>query len=80
MKYKALRSKCSVTEIPIIFPDRKAGSSKMSASYFVKVFADVWRIKFACVKNETVKQILKFAVTGGLEHLPILGCFFYSPI
>jgi dolichol-phosphate mannosyltransferase len=76
MKYKALRAKCSVTEIPIIFPDRKAGYSKMSASYFGKALADVWRIKFACIKNKTVKQILKFAVTGGLGTLTNLALFF----
>jgi dolichol-phosphate mannosyltransferase len=76
MKYKALHSKCSVTEIPIIFPDRKAGHSKMSASYFVKALADVWRIKFACTKNKTLLQMLKFAVTGGLGTLTNLALFF----
>jgi putative flippase GtrA len=48
----------------------------MSASYFVKAFADVWRIKFACVKNKTLKQMLKFAVTGGLGTLTNLALFF----
>jgi putative flippase GtrA len=76
MKYKALRAKCRITEIPIIFPDRKAGYSKMSASYFTKALADLWRIKFACIKNKTLKQMLKFAVTGGLGTLTNLALFF----
>ena len=76
MKYKALRNRCKITEIPIIFPDRKHGASKMSALYFVKALIDVWRIKFSCIQSSTVKQILKFAVTGGLGTLTNLVLFF----
>ena len=76
MKYKAFRAHCAITEIPVIFPDRKRGVSKMPASYFVKALIDVWRIKFSCVKNNVIKQIFKFAVTGGLGTITNLAMFF----
>jgi dolichol-phosphate mannosyltransferase len=61
MKYKAFRAKCKITEIPIIFPDRKRGVSKMSALYFLKALLDVWRIK--CMRvNNGVKQFIKFGM------------------
>jgi len=45
MKYKAHRMGCRITEIPIIFPDRKKGYSKMSGFFLLKALADVWKIK-----------------------------------
>jgi dolichol-phosphate mannosyltransferase len=76
MKYKASRANCAITEIPVIFPDSKRGVSKMSASYFVKALADVWQIKFSPVKDNAVRQMLKFAVTGGLGTITNLVLFF----
>jgi putative flippase GtrA len=97
MKYKASRADCAIAEIPVVFPDRKRGASKMSASYFVKALVDVWRIKFSRLKNQAaplrgskrrfggvlnlpannaVRQILKFAVTGGLGTITNLALFF----
>jgi putative flippase GtrA len=48
----------------------------MSASYFVKALIDVWRIKFSRIRNNTVKQMFKFAVTGGLGTITNLALFF----
>jgi putative flippase GtrA len=76
MKYKAFRAKCKIVEIPVIFPDRKRGESKMPASYFVKALLDVWHIKFFCIKNDTTKQMIKFALTGGLGTVTNLVLFF----
>jgi dolichol-phosphate mannosyltransferase len=76
MKYKAFRSNCTIAEIPIIFPDRKRGLSKMPFFYFIKALADVWRIKFYRIHNKLIKQILKFAVTGGLGTITNLVLFF----
>jgi dolichol-phosphate mannosyltransferase len=45
MKYKAYRKQCRIVEIPIIFPDRQKGQSKMSGSFLVKALGDVWKIK-----------------------------------
>jgi dolichol-phosphate mannosyltransferase len=76
MKYKAYRAGLKIAEIPVVFPDRKRGASKMSASYFVQALADVWRIKFSHIKNNLIKQMLKFAATGGLGTVTNLVLFF----
>jgi putative flippase GtrA len=76
MKYKAFRSNCTITEIPIIFPDRKRGVSKMPPTYFIKALIDVWRIRFYRIQNNVIKQMLKFAVTGGLGTITNLLLFF----
>lgn len=76
MKYKAFLAGCEIAEIPVIFPDRTRGASKMPAVYFITALADVWRIKFFRVKNNLVKQVFKFAVTGGLGTITNLALFF----
>ncbi|MDR0409609.1 MAG: polyprenol monophosphomannose synthase, partial [Spirochaetaceae bacterium] len=76
MKYKAVRARLKITEIPVIFPDRIKGSSKMFPAYFIKALLDVWRIKFSHVKNSVVKQIFKFAITGGFGTITNLALFF----
>jgi dolichol-phosphate mannosyltransferase len=45
MKYRAWRQGCRVKEIPIIFVDRKLGTSKMSKKIFVEGLINVWKIK-----------------------------------
>jgi len=45
MKYKTYRAGCRIVEIPIVFPDRKKGQSKMPASFLFKALGDVWKIK-----------------------------------
>lgn len=47
MKYKAYKAGCSVKEIPIVFPDRVAGESKMSGGIFIEALKAVWRIRNA---------------------------------
>lgn len=47
MKYKAFKTGCSVKEIPIVFPDRVAGVSKMSGGIFIEALKAVWRIRNA---------------------------------
>ncbi|MDR2718817.1 MAG: glycosyltransferase family 2 protein [Treponema sp.] len=75
MKYKAFKAGCKITEVPIIFPDRKYGVSKMPASYLVKALFDVWRIK--CMRmNNGIKQFIKFGITGGLGTVTNLVLFF----
>jgi len=75
MKYKAFRAGCKITEVPIIFPDRKFGVSKMPVSYFVKALIDVWRVKFMFINN-SVKQFIKFGITGGMGTITNLVLFF----
>lgn len=45
MKYKAYKAGCSIKEIPISFPDRKFGESKMSKGIFMEALKAVWRIR-----------------------------------
>jgi dolichol-phosphate mannosyltransferase len=45
MKYKTYKKGCSIAEIPIVFPDRKKGQSKMSGSFLLKALGDVWKIR-----------------------------------
>jgi dolichol-phosphate mannosyltransferase len=45
MKYRAVTSGYLVEEIPIIFPDRTHGESKMSANIFGEAFVLVWKLR-----------------------------------
>jgi dolichol-phosphate mannosyltransferase len=46
MKYRAYKSGMKIKEIPIIFPDRQAGTSKMSKKIFVEAFIKIWKIRY----------------------------------
>lgn len=46
LKTKAYRKGFKFGEIPIIFEDRKVGTSKMSKKIFIEGFTKVWMIKF----------------------------------
>jgi dolichol-phosphate mannosyltransferase len=51
MKYRAYIAGCSVKEIPIVFPNRKFGVSKMSNRILVEALFKVWKIKFTTGSN-----------------------------
>ncbi|MDR3324441.1 MAG: glycosyltransferase family 2 protein [Spirochaetaceae bacterium] len=76
MKYKAVRAGCATKEIPIAFPDRISGVSKMPTSYFTRALVDVWRIKFSLLRSPLLKTAIKFAIAGGLGTLTNLALFF----
>jgi dolichol-phosphate mannosyltransferase len=76
MKYRAYISGCSIKEIPILFPDRKAGKSKISKKIFFEAFLNVWKIKFTVGKYTTFTQFVKFALTGGIGTITNLILFF----
>jgi len=44
--YRALRKGLRVTEVPIVFVDRRAGHSKMSRGIFAEAVVEVWRLRF----------------------------------
>jgi dolichol-phosphate mannosyltransferase len=46
MTYRALRNGFRVEEVPIMFVDRRVGSSKMSGSIFFEALTLVWRLRF----------------------------------
>jgi dolichol-phosphate mannosyltransferase len=45
MKYRAYRAGCTIGEVPIIFVDRKKGTSKMSKRIFFEALVNVWKIR-----------------------------------
>ena len=45
MKYKTYKKGLNIVEVPIVFPDRKKGQSKMSGSFLLKALGDVWKIR-----------------------------------
>jgi len=47
MTYRAIRLGFKVIEVPIVFPDRKAGKSKLSSSIFWESLFMPWRLRFA---------------------------------
>jgi dolichol-phosphate mannosyltransferase len=46
MLYRALCDNFRIGEIPIIFPDRRAGMSKMSRRIVIEAMMMVWRMRF----------------------------------
>ncbi|MBH25378.1 MAG: dolichyl-phosphate beta-D-mannosyltransferase [Myxococcales bacterium] len=46
MKYRASRMGFRILEIPIRFPDRTVGESKMSSSIFTEALSLVWKLRF----------------------------------
>ena len=47
LTWRALEQGFTVTEVPIIFADRVAGQSKMSASIFTEALMLVWKLRFS---------------------------------
>lgn len=45
MKSRAIYAGCSACEIPIIFPDRQIGASKMSGGIFKEALFGVWKLR-----------------------------------
>lgn len=45
MKYRAHKSGCTIHEIPIVFPDREVGESKMSPGIAAEAVTRVWKIR-----------------------------------
>jgi dolichol-phosphate mannosyltransferase len=53
MKYTAYKLNGKLQEIPIIFIDRKAGTSKMSGGIFGEAFWGVIKLRFSTIKDKT---------------------------
>jgi len=51
LTYRAIRRGFRVTEVPIVFVDRRAGQSKMSRRIFVEAVAMVWKLRFDAVRG-----------------------------
>jgi len=51
LTYRAIRRGFRVTEVPIVFVDRRAGQSKMSRRIFAEAVAMVWKLRFDAVRG-----------------------------
>lgn len=47
MKYKIAKKGFKILEVPIVFPDRKAGKAKMSKKIFFEAMLRVWQLRFS---------------------------------
>jgi dolichol-phosphate mannosyltransferase len=52
MNFRAWRKKFKIKEIPIVFVDRRAGTSKMSKSIVREAMLLVWKLKFKAISGE----------------------------
>jgi dolichol-phosphate mannosyltransferase len=51
MTFRTLQNGFRVQEVPILFVDRRVGSSKMSGAIFLEAVTLVWRLRFAIGKG-----------------------------
>jgi dolichol-phosphate mannosyltransferase len=51
MTFRTLQNGFQVREVPILFVDRRVGSSKMSGAIFFEAITLVWRLRFAIGKG-----------------------------
>jgi dolichol-phosphate mannosyltransferase len=51
LTYRAIRRGFRVTEVPIVFVDRRAGQSKMSRRIFAEAVAMVWKLRFDALRG-----------------------------
>jgi dolichol-phosphate mannosyltransferase len=49
MVYRALRAGFRIGEVPIIFPDRRVGQSKMSRRIVIEALINVWRLRLGLI-------------------------------
>jgi dolichol-phosphate mannosyltransferase len=51
LTYRAIRKGFRVTEVPIVFVDRRAGQSKMSRRIFAEAVGVVWKLRFDAARG-----------------------------
>ncbi len=49
MAYRVRRAGFTIGEVPIIFPDRRVGNSKMSRRIVIEALVNVWRLRFGWI-------------------------------
>lgn len=52
MTYRAIRSGILVTEVPIVFVDRRVGQSKMDQRIFLEAVGVVWKLRLAALRGQ----------------------------
>ncbi|NMC68661.1 MAG: polyprenol monophosphomannose synthase [Myxococcales bacterium] len=56
MKYRAFLRGFRIEEIPIVFPDRRVGTSKMSRRILFEGLAKVWGLRFRVPRQELARK------------------------
>lgn len=51
MTYRGIRKGMRVVEVPIVFVDRRAGSSKMSRQIFLEAIGMAWKLRFQAARG-----------------------------
>lgn len=49
LAYRTLKAGFTIKEVPIIFPDRRVGRSKMSRRIVVEALINVWKLRFGLI-------------------------------
>jgi dolichol-phosphate mannosyltransferase len=49
MAYRARAAGARIGEVPIIFPDRRVGQSKMSRRIVIEALVNVWRLRLGLI-------------------------------
>ncbi|MGH2459818.1 MAG: glycosyltransferase, partial [Chloroflexota bacterium] len=69
LNYLCYRRGFRIVEVPITFPDRTAGRSKMSAAIFLEALLLVWRLRRQTTAGEPISPAV---CPGSLEPRPAL--------
>jgi dolichol-phosphate mannosyltransferase len=57
MKYRAFLRGFHIEELPIVFPDRQVGTSKMSRRILLEGLAKVWQLRFRVRRQELARKV-----------------------
>ncbi|MBN1772987.1 MAG: polyprenol monophosphomannose synthase [Deltaproteobacteria bacterium] len=57
MKYRAFLRGFRIEELPIVFPDRQVGTSKMSRRILFEGLAKVWQLRFRVRRQELARKV-----------------------
>lgn len=57
MKYRAFLRGFRIEEIPIVFPDRRVGTSKMSRRILFEALGKVWGLRFRVRRQELARKV-----------------------
>lgn len=57
MKYRAFLRGFRIEELPIVFPDRQVGTSKMSRRILLEGLAKVWGLRFRVRRQELARKV-----------------------
>ena len=77
LKYRAWKNGHRHVEVPILFPDRRVGASKMTRKIVLEAVWNVWKLR-AGDGSGLVRQLVQFGLVGAMGTLTNLLIFFCS--